>query len=189
MELAIFNNIKNNYSHCSSFAWWSPKHEGGKEKSGMSDVPTETIIYELKPHIIFVGLNISKRIEREFGNFHPDYSTAQDYKLRHALQNTMFWGGYMTDIIKDFEQKVSGKVIKFLRNNKDFKKENIEKFEEEIITLGCKNPIIIAFGNDSYKILQRNLKDKYRIYKVSHYSAHITKEQLRTEIEELEKQI
>ena len=34
----------------------------------------------------------------------------------------------MTDIIKDFEQKVSGKLMKYLRDNKDFEKSNIDKF-------------------------------------------------------------
>lgn len=184
-----FVDMRSRWGHASSWAWWMRKSETEKEKSGMSVLPTEDVVPELKRNVVLVGLNISRRIERPFGNFHPEYSAAQDYKMRYAVQDTMFWGGYMTDIIKDFEQKVSGKLMKFLRDNKEFEQENIKKFEEELTDLGCENPIIVALGNDAYKILQRSLGKKYKIYKVSHYSAFITKETLRTQFLELEKQI
>lgn len=93
----------------------------------------------------------------------------------------------MTDIIKDFEQKVSGELMKYLRDNKEFEKENIDTFEQELKDIGATKPIIIAFGTACYKILQRNFKEKYRIYKVTHYSAFIKKEKLRSEFEELTK--
>ena len=57
----------------------------------------------LNPNIILVGLNISEKIDRVFGNFHPDKTKAQDYKTRYDLQDNMFWGSYMTDIIKSFK--------------------------------------------------------------------------------------
>ena len=91
----------------------------------------------------------------------------------------------MTDIIKDFEEVISGTTMKYLRKNPEFEKENIIFFEEELKYIGATNPVIIAFGNDCYKILNRNLGDKYNIYKVSHYSSCITKEQLRTEFENI----
>lgn len=87
----------------------------------------------------------------------------------------MFCGAYMTDIIKSFEEKISVNLMKYLSKNKRFEKENIEKFEQELVDIGSNNPIIITFGNDSYKILKRNLS-KYKVYKVSHYAAYITKE-------------
>jgi hypothetical protein len=59
--------------------------------------------------------------------------------------------------------------MQYLRKNKTFEKENTLKFEQELKDIGSKSPIIIAFGNDSYKILKRNFK-QYKIYKVSHYS-------------------
>lgn len=184
-----FQSILSRWGNASSWAWWAPKDAAGKEKSGMDALPTEDVLNELNPNVVLVGLNISRQIERPFGNFHPTYSAAQDYKLRYALQNTMFWGAYMTDIIKDFEQKVSGKLMKFLHKNKSFEQENIAKFEEELADLGCVNPILIALGNDSYKILKRNFGDKYRIYKVSHYSAFLTKETLRMQIAAIETEL
>ena len=117
-------------------------------------------------NIILVGLNISGKgnLEKPFSNFHPDYSTAHDYKIRYALENTIFWGSYMTDVIKDYEEVISNKVMKYLNNNPKFEKENIISFEKELEYIGANKPIIISFGNDSYKILKRNLGEKYHIY-------------------------
>ena len=42
-----------------------------------------------------------------------------------------------------------------------FLQENIKSFEEELQTIGSVNPILIAFGNDCYKILHTNLQNKY----------------------------
>lgn len=92
----------------------------------------------------------------------------------------------MTDIIKDFEEKASKKLMEYLKENKNFEKENIETFEQEIKDINSDNPILIAIGNDSYKILKRNLGNKYKIFKVSHYSAFISKEKLRKEFLNLE---
>lgn len=49
-----------------------------------------------------------------------------------------------------------------------------------------KNPIIIAFGNDCFKILNQ-LKEKYTIFKVPHYSSCISKEKLRDAFNEISK--
>jgi hypothetical protein len=184
-----YEQIKIKYGEMSSWAIYSDKTI--TEKSGMDDISffeDPSILPKLKPNIVLVGLNISEKIKRVFGNFHPTSSSAQDYKIRHAIKDTMFEGAYMTDIIKDFEQKHSGKLMKYLSANKEFEKDNVVKFEQELQDIGSTNPIIIiAFGSDCYKILQRNLKDKYKykIHKVTHYSAFITKDKLRTEFEEL----
>ena len=92
----------------------------------------------------------------------------------------------MTDIIKDYEEVMSGKVLKYLNSNPDIKKENIKSFEIELKDIGAKNPIIIAFGNDCFKILNE-LKEKYTIFKVPHYSSCISKEQLREAFNEISK--
>jgi hypothetical protein len=183
ITLEKYENIKSKYGNMSSWAIWAEQLD--TIKSGMGDIsffenPTITTLNMLKPNIILVGLNISKDIPKNFSNFHPNYSQNNDYKTRYALKDTILWGAYMTDIIKDFEEKVAGNLIKYLNKNKIFEKENIDKFEKELIDIGAKDPIIIAFGNDSYKILKRNL-NKYKIYKVTHYSHFISKEKLKEE--------
>ena len=191
ITLDKFTEIKNKYGSMSSWAIW--KEQDDTIKSGISDIsffenPTDITLNILNPNIILVGLNISQHIPKLFNNFHSDYTFAQDYKIRYAIKNTMFYGAYMTDIIKDFEEKVAGNLMKYLNKNKSFEKDNIQKFEEELSFIGSFNPIIIAFGNDSYKILSRNFK-KYKIYKVSHYSLYINIEKYCLEFEKLEKDI
>jgi len=181
-----FEEIKTKYGHMSSWALWKDKDEQGKEKSNMGDTSIfETSVDSLNPNVVFVGLNISKKIIEPFGNFHPNYSTAHDYKIRYAVKDTLFQGAYMTDIIKDFEEKISGNVIKYINQNKEFLKENIKSFEEELEFIGSNEPILIAFGNDCYKILNKHLKDKYKIFKVSHYSSSVTKEQLKDQLNQI----
>ena len=107
---------------------------------------------------------------------------AQDFKIRFALRNTDYWGSYMTDIIKNFEEKKSNKMMDVLNEDKNLENKNIEIFLEEIESLGVPNKKIIAFGSDTYKILERNLKDKYNLVKVTHYSHFISKENYRYEL-------
>ena len=82
----------------------------------------------------------------------------------------------MTDIIKDFEEKVSGNVMKYINQHPDFLQENISSFEEELKFIGATQPILIAFGNDCYKL------KKYKLFKVSHYSSCLSKEQLKNQL-------
>jgi len=147
------------------------------------DNPSRKLLNTINPNIVLVALNISRKVDRPFGVFHPDYPEAQDYKTRYALQGTPLWGAYMTDIIKDFEQKVSGKLMSFLRKNPDFIKENISSFKQELCDIGALNPTLIALGKDSYDILHKNLQDEFRILRVTHYSHFISKEKLREEFQ------
>jgi len=181
-KIEYFEKIKIKYGHMSSWAIWYEKDIKEKSNIGNLSIFVNPKNILLKPNIIFVGLNISQKITKPFGNFHSESSTSHDYKIRYALKDTQFWGAYMTDIIKDFEEKISGNLIKFVNKNPIFLQENIKEFEEEILFIDSNNPIIIAFGNDCYKILNRHLKNKYKIYKVSHYSSCISKEKLRIEI-------
>jgi len=182
--LKSFEEIKIQYGHMSSWAIWHEK--AIKAKSNVGDLSifiNPSVI--LNPNVIFIGLNISQKIMNPFGNFHSNSSRSHDYKIRYALKDTIFWGSYMTDIIKDFEEKVSGNLMKFVNKNPLFLQENIKSFEEELLFIGSNNPIIISFGNDCYKILNKHLKNKYKIYKVSHYSSCISKENLRNQIENI----
>ena len=181
-----FEFIKHKYGHYASWAVWAD--EGAKPKDNMGDLSVfdlrtnPDLLRILNPFIVLVGLNISGRIERQLGNFHSRKPHANDYKIRFALKNTPFYGAYMTEIIKDFEQKISGKVMTYLRGDKTFEAENVEIFREEISDLGVEQPRIIAFGNDAYKILSNNLSGEYDIGKIPHYSHFISKENYKKEI-------
>ena len=191
MNTSIYNSIREKYGRCSSWAIWTKRDESKKGKTGMGDIDFFNTLNPkiLKPNIVLVGLNISGKgpLERPFSNFHPLHKTAHDYKTRYALEDTEFWGAYMTDIIKDYEEKISSNVQKYLNKNEDFEKENIKRFETELIDIRSENPIIIAFGNLTYKILNKHFKNKYKIYKVPHYSSNVSKEELREKFIEIQK--
>ena len=140
------------------------------------------LLATLDAETILVGLNVSGAIQRPFGNFH---SYGQDYKLRHALRGTGFWGGYLTDIIKDFEEKVSGKMMAYLRQNPQFEQQNINVFRQELAAIGSIAPTLIALGGDAYAILKRNFGDELPILKAPHYAMYISKQEYRLKFEQL----
>jgi hypothetical protein len=193
LNIDTYNKIKEKYGNISSWAIWAEPLDI-RSKVGMEDIsffenPSDKTLDLLNPNIILVGLNISEKILRTFGNFHPDKTSAQDYKTRFALHGSMFWGAYMTDIIKSYEEKISGNLMKYLTKNKEFERENVKIFEKELLDIGSENTIIVAFGNDTYNILKRNLKDTYTIYKVPHYSAFIQLDSFRLTFTDLENKI
>lgn len=46
----------------------------------------------------------------------------------------------------------------------------------------CKKTILIAIGNDSYKILKRNFHNKFEILKIPHYANYTSKEKFREQV-------
>jgi len=180
----LFKEIESKFGEFASWAVWV--NEDIKPKSNIGDMSIfdlETnpqLLDILNPNVIMVGLNFSRTIERKaFINFHDKRPQGQDYKIRFAFRDTEFYGAYMTDIIKDFEEKVSGNVMLYLKANKDFEIKNVKLFEQELESLKCKDPLIIAFGNNSYTLVQKYFGQKYRIKKVMHYSQQISKENYR----------
>ena len=182
-----FEFIKYKYGHWTSWAIWS--EVGDTPKSNVGDLSIfngDDFLKDLNLNFVLVGLNISRGdVKFPLGNFHDSRTEATDYKIRFALKDTIFWGSYMTDIIKDFSEKDSGKMMSYLRSNKLFENNNLEIFKSELKDLGSSNPTIVAFGNDAYSILLRNLKDEYNILKVPHYANYTSKEIYREQVIDL----
>jgi hypothetical protein len=185
-----FELIKRKYGNYASWAIWSDV--GDKPKSNIADLSVldpsknKKLLEQLKPEVVFVGLNVARVVKPEpFANYHDSRPIAQDYKIRYALKGSPFWGGYMTDIIKGYDEQSSVKVKEYLKTHKTFEEENVKKFREELKDLGSENPTIIAFGNDSFNILTRNFKEYKiinKIIKIPHYSNFISKEKLKEQV-------
>ena len=187
VSLEQFKKIKSKYQYLSSWAIWAT--EGETPKSNIGDLTVldpninKNLLSQLNPEVVFVALNISRGdIKIPLGNFHDHRPVATDFKIRFAFKDTPFWGGYMTDIIKDFEEKISGNVKDYLSKNRDFEKQNVDIFLEELNDIGAKNPVLIAFGNEVFNILNRHLKDRFKIIKVPHYANYTNKEKYREQI-------
>ncbi|MEX2490477.1 MAG: hypothetical protein WD425_01815 [Nitrospirales bacterium] len=186
ISIEKFVEIRENFGHFASWAIWAD--EGANPKDNIDDLSVlnpyvnPRLLKMLHGNSILLGLNISRRIERPLGNFHDPRSMATDFKIRYAFKDTSYWGSYMTDIIKDFEERASGKMMSFLRSNKDFERENILKLREEIEVLGFSNPVLVAFGKDAEKIVKRNLCKEFQIVGIPHYANYISKENYRAQV-------
>jgi hypothetical protein len=182
-----FKEIESKYGEFASWAVWI--NEDIKPKSNIGDMSifdldkNPNLLQILNPNLIMVGLNFSRTIERKvFVNFHDTNPYGQDYKIRYAFRDTQFYGAYMTDIIKNFEEKISGNVLKYLNTNPEVESRNVELFRQEISDLKCNDPLIIAFGDIVYEILIKNFGQQFKIKKVMHYSQRISKEKYRAKI-------
>lgn len=194
ITLEKFNYIKEKHGHYASWAIWA--NQGDKPKSNIGDLSVldpaknENLLSQLKPNVIFVGLNISRRIEIPLANFHSSNPRATDFKIRFAFKNSPYWGGYMTDIIKDFEERVSGKVEKYLREHKEFERQKVKEFCQELTNIGAINPTLIAFGKVTFKVLKRNpeilktnLNGEFKIRGIYHYAYwRVNKENYRAHV-------
>lgn len=178
----LFVRIREKYGHYSSWAVWLKPGSTPKSNMDTTIFRDSSIMSQLHTNFILVALNISRQVKIPFGNFHLNYSEATDYKTRFALINTPLWGSYMTDIIKDFEEISSGRMMQFLNNHPEFEKENIKSLLTEIDFIGAKNPILVAIGIGSYKILKRNLGTKFRIMAIPHYANYNSKEKYREQV-------
>lgn len=180
--------MRKKYGPVSSWGIWAP--EGDRPKAGVGDLsifnPVDLKI--LNSDYVFVGLNVAGsgtvELRPDWSNFHSEYRTHHDYKLRYALKDTPFWGAYFTDIIKLHSDSDGGNVMKYLKQNPYVLKENVKSFEEEIGFLGG-HPILIAMGDKTYGILRDNLGEKYEIKKMSHYARAVSKEAYREELLQL----
>lgn len=184
---STFNAVRDRFGWCASWALWSPA--GATPKSGIADLghfEAENLgstLEKLHTDVIFVGLNISRDPGRQsFSNFHSDNAAGQDYKLRHALEGTPFWGAYMTDIIKGFEEVSSTKLMQALRNDPALEASNLKIFLEEIELLGAKDPLLVALGSDTHKILTRNFAQRFRIRRVPHYATYVAPQAYREQV-------
>ena len=187
IDLSKFNEIKNKYGKFASWAVWA--NEGLTPKSNVGDMSVldpnvnKCLLTTLNTNVILIGLNFSHEVTGnkilDWHNFHNPGQSSQDYKIRFALKDTPFWGSYMTDIIKEFPEKESNNVMKYLRVNTMLEEENIIAFRQEISSLGSDSPTLVAFGNNVFTILNKHLKSEFEIIKLIHYAHYINKNEYR----------
>jgi hypothetical protein len=186
ISIEKFVDIRERFGYFASWAIWADN--GKNPKDNIDDLSVLNpdlnldLLKTLHGNSILLGLNISRKIERPLGNFHDPRPMATDFKIRYALKHTSYWGSYMTDIIKDFEEKASGRMMSFLRNNKGFERDNIRKLREEIDFLGFPNPVLVTFGKDAEKIAKRNLGKEFQIVSIPHYANYISRENYRVQV-------
>lgn len=128
-----YDEMLKHYSMVSSWAIWEPMIDTPRSNTNnMSWINDPNLLEKINTGYVFVGLNWSSTHGNQgmngtipWVNFHSGYSRQNDYKLRHALQDTKFWGSYITDLIKLYSEVDSNKVKTFLRENPQVIEQNI----------------------------------------------------------------
>jgi len=185
-----FEILKKEYGLCGSWTIWELPGSTPKSNTGnMKWAEDPKLNEKVGTGFVFVGLNWAggHGDQTEGGtikwkDFHSDYAYQNDYKLRHALTGTRYWGSYITDIIKYYPETDSSKVDTMIKNNPSIVRKNIEHFEKELSLLGDKEPVLVALGGSSYELLKKHFGRKYTIVKIKHYSFTISKENYRKEV-------
>ena len=162
--------------------WCMPKEgERPKARTGCLSVFDGKVWEKLNRDYVFIGFNQSCHKSQVEGgdlwrNFHSlDNRRQNDFKLRHALHGTKFWGAYMTDAIKWVRENVAANV----RLTPERIRENMDKLQEELDVLGGR-PTLIAMGDDAYKVVCGHFKSKgYKVAGIMHYAYRIGKENYR----------
>ena len=171
---STYYEIKSKFGDCASWAIWADEGDSPASNIGNLSIfvqENNSELFEiLQPEIIFVALNFSRGpVNSKFANFHSTYQYAKDHKIRYAIRDSPFWGGYMTDLIKNHSEKKSEEVEKMLKRKPHIVSENIELLRKEIEILDVR-PTLIAFGREVEKHLRNHLSE-YPIIFIPHYSA------------------
>ena len=175
--------IRKKHGKYASWAIWAKGSD--KPKSNMGDMAIfddKLVLPLLRPNVLMVGLNLSRfTISEPFRNFHDPSSSAQDYKIRFAFEDTEYYGAYMTDIIKGVVEVDSKNIPKHLKENPVVLADSLKIFRQELRDLGAVSPLILAFGRIAYDIIKKNLSSaEYgKLIRLTHYSHQIGKEKYR----------
>lgn len=188
IDKVTYDTMKSAYGSVGSWAVWRmPKNgEGPTARTGdLSIFDEPDIASKLNNRFVFLGLNLSEQdsplTNADWRNFHSvDNRRQRDYKLRYALHGTSFWRAYMTDALKGIRKTDSAEVMKWVRNNPDVVKTQMNALRKEISTLGG-SPILVAMGGKCRAILSYHLAD-FKIVGIMHYSAYINQERYRERV-------
>src|SRR5262245_50964860 len=140
MDATRFDLIRRKHGAYASWAVWEPPSDGPKSRIddlGVLDEQANPALLEtLNPGVVMIGFNISRALDEPFSNFHDPSARAYDFKIRYAFSGTGFWGAYMTDVIKNFVEPVSGNLFAYLKGHPDVVHKHVAALREELLDLG-----------------------------------------------------
>jgi hypothetical protein len=184
-----FDDVKAKWGAYSSWAVWKRIGSGDAPKKDIGDQRIDPdkhpeFLETLNPNIVLLGLNAASRTiaSEPWVNFHDSRSVANDFKIRFALEETPYWGAYMTDVLVGLHQTDSATVSRWITCNPVGVDRQIARLERELIDIGAVDPLLVAFGGVAYDVLRVHLAKKYRLVKIPHYAHQISKEQYREKV-------
>lgn len=183
MELDHFVEIKSLYGAVASWALWAESDRGDTSDLSIFDAtPQNEKIKRLHSKFVFVALNISGPLRQPFSNFHGG---KRDFMLRDALLGTVLEGAYITDLIKNYEDKSASSVVSHFKKNQDALSAHLRSFVQELDVIGANNEtVLISLGNGVFDLLS-DCSLPYRVRKMTHYAAPVSKLAYRKEATDL----
>jgi hypothetical protein len=186
----LFDELQKRWGSHSSWAVWTIERPDERATAHIGELDVlnpdinPALLGSLTPEIVLVGLNASSRegSALPWGNFHDASLRANDYKLRHAAEDTSFWGAYMTDALVNFPETDSARVRTHIKSHPEMVAAQLDRLEDEILSLGVVDPLLVALGGLAYDLLSGRFGEKYRVVKVTHYAHQVSKETLREEM-------
>ena len=187
-----YDILKEKYGDASSWAVWNTDYADSKPSRNINDLSVfdSPNLSELSTGFVFVGLNRSGKPKDGNAEKKPDkpkdpwfnfHAGRNDFKLRYALQGTRYWGSYITDAIKDYQETDSGEVEKTLKSNPERVDENLKGLREEPELLGGK-PVLVALGYAAEKNLKCMKSEGYEVVRILHPAAFIGKKKYRDKV-------
>lgn len=188
-----YNILKEKYGDVSSWAVWNTDYTDSEPGRNIKDLSmfASPDLNELNTGFVFVGLNRSgtpkdgnaeKEPDDPWFNFHAGRN---DYKLRYALQDTRYWGSYITDAIKNIQETDAGEVNNKIEKHPELLEENLKRLREELGLLGGR-PVLVALGHAAEEYLGPMGSEGYEVVRILHPAAHgIGKEEYRDRVLEV----
>jgi hypothetical protein len=184
------DDVKAKWGAYSSWAVWKRIGPGDPPKKDMGDLSildpdqNPTLLETLNPNIVLLGLNAASRAiaAEPWSNFHDSRPVANDFKIRFALEETPYWGAYMTDVLVGLHETDSARVRSWIRRDPGGVNEQIVRLESELVHIGATDSLLVAFGGVANGVLRVRLSKMYRIVKVMHYAHRVGKERYRDEV-------
>ena len=161
----------------SSWAVWNGADDRGRFKCPL-DILDPTInrdlISSLNNNYIFLGLNISKPIEKPLANFHPMAWKHENNRLDLVLRGTKFWGSYMTDLVRQVVKANGADLQRRIRQDPKLLVDGIKALKADIEILRMDKPIIFALGAICHnQLTSKDLPSSWRIHRLTHYAARM----------------
>lgn len=181
LNFDIYMKLREEFGYTSSWAVWAaPKSGNWKSKDNvfnMTPFHNETeLLKSLNGDYIFVGLNPAVHDQKDHSvevweNFHSsDAKKSQDYKLRYALKDTMYWGAFITDVYTGIADTYSDSTMKKVTKSATLESMvNVLRIRE---ILGG-HATIVAMGTKAHAVLKKNLPEDIELKMITHYSAYV----------------
>ncbi len=170
-----FQNIKDRYGECASWAIWNKEDE--------SDTKIiEEQLENLHSEYVGIGLNISQKVSL-WGNFRGG---KHDRKLKYAFNHTKIRGSYLTDLIKNVVGKNSSEILRKVKNREINIDVHVDSFKEEMKDLKIDDSSkFLVFGSAARELFESHYEKHFpenKAYFLKHYSSRGTDEEWVTNV-------